>query len=98
MLCTSLEEALDLIAVNPNIETCWVIGGSSIYKESMELPGCHKIYLTQIDQEFNCDVFFPQIDDKFVELSGNLTKLTSEIQTEGDITYRYKVFEKQIIM
>ena len=98
MLCPSLEDALKSIECNSNIETCWVIGGSSIYKEAMELPNCHRIYLTKIDQEFECDVFFPQIDNKkFVEIADNLKQIGSEIQTEGDITYRYKVFENQIL-
>merc|ERR1712141_750304 len=47
-LCTSLKEGLDLLKESSDIETCWIIGGSSIYKESMSMPGCERIYLTHI--------------------------------------------------
>ena len=94
-LCSSLKEGLDLAKGHPDIETCWVIGGSSIYKESMNLPECHRIYLTQIDQEFKCDVFLPPIDETaFRQLSDDVSELTSAVQVEGDITYSFKVFEK----
>lgn len=35
----------------------WVIGGSSIYNMAIRHWACHKIYLTQIDNIFNCDTF-----------------------------------------
>ena len=30
----------------------------------MKLEQCHRIYLTEIDQSFNCDTYFPKIDFK----------------------------------
>ena len=72
------------------------LGGYSIYKEDIELENCHRIYLTQIDQEFECDVFFPQIsNEKFNDISDHTMDVTAEMQQEGDITYRYKVFENK---
>ena len=92
----SLRESLEFLERNADIETCWIIGGSSVYQESMNLPGCNKIYLTHIDQEFDCDAFFPPIDsEKFVELSGDIAGLDMSVQSEGDITYHYKVFERK---
>ena len=90
-----MKEGLGLLDEHPDIETCWIIGGSSVYKESMSLPQCNKIYLTHIDKEFKCDVFFPPIDDEtFVEMPKFMAGVPSQIQSEGDITYSYKVFEK----
>ena len=62
----------------------------------MELKSCNRIYLTQIDQDFECDVFFPQIStEKFIDISDHTMDVTAEMQKEGDITYRYKVFENK---
>ena len=96
ILCRSIAEALSFLEGKANIETCWVIGGYSIYNEAMELKSCNRIYLTQIDQDFECDVFFPQIStEKFIDISDHTMDVTVEMQEEGDITYRYKVFENK---
>lgn len=39
------------------IETAWVIGGSEIYKWVLEKNLCHRVYLTRIQKEFECDTF-----------------------------------------
>lgn len=43
-------------------EECFVIGGASIYKILMSYA--NKMYVTQIDKEFEGDVYFPKIDEK----------------------------------
>lgn len=39
----------------------FIIGGASIYK--LLLPKANKLYITKINQEFEGDVFFPEIDE-----------------------------------
>ena len=39
----------------------FVIGGASIYK--LLLPKASKLYITKINQEFDGDVYFPEIDE-----------------------------------
>ena len=41
-------------------EENFVIGGATIYK--LLMPYCNKLYMTHIDQEFDGDVYFPEID------------------------------------
>lgn len=41
-------------------EESFVIGGASIYKELM--PLVNKMYITKINEEFEGDAYFPQID------------------------------------
>ena len=94
-LCVSLGDGLDLVKSRSDIETCWIIGGSSIYQESMNMTECHRIYLTHIDQDFKCDVFFPSIGESYRQLDENESGVTSQLQTENDVTYHYKVFEKK---
>lgn len=42
-------------------EECFVIGGASIY--NMLMPYTNKMYVTKIDEEFDADTFFPNIDE-----------------------------------
>ena len=41
----------------------FVIGGSSVYKQALELPQTKYILITRIYKEYDCDVFFPEILD-----------------------------------
>ena len=41
-------------------EENFVIGGATIYK--LLMPMCNKLYVTHIDEEFEGDVYFPEID------------------------------------
>ena len=43
-------------------EENFVIGGASIYK--MLMPYANKMYITKIEEEFEGDKFFPDIDEK----------------------------------
>ncbi len=56
-VATSLEEALQLTQQENEV---FVIGGAEIYRKA--LPLAHRIYLTQIHQDFDGDTFFPSID------------------------------------
>lgn len=51
----SIEEAL--LLTNSN---CFIIGGGEIYKQSLNLA--EQIYMTQIDEEFEGDTTFPELD------------------------------------
>jgi dihydrofolate reductase len=65
------------------------IGGGSIYQEC--LPYIGRAYVTKIDEEFDADTFFPNLDtaDEF--------KLSSEAEwiSEGYHKYRYCVYERR---
>jgi dihydrofolate reductase len=51
----SIEEAL--LLTNSD---CFIIGGGEIYKQSLNLA--EQIYMTQIDEEFEGDTTFPELD------------------------------------
>ena len=52
----SLEAACELIGTAP----AFIIGGAEIYAESISL--CNRLIITEINQQFQCDAFFPTID------------------------------------
>ncbi len=47
--------------VNDRDEEVFVCGGSTVYLQL--LPYCNKAYVTHIDEEFDADVFFPNLDE-----------------------------------
>lgn len=84
MSAASLDAAL-LLSKEAGAERCFVIGGAQIYAEGLAHPDLGVIYLTQIEEIFDCDVFFPRSRElQLVE--------TTDTKTEGDIHYRYQIF------
>ncbi|KAG7312777.1 hypothetical protein JYU34_001154 [Plutella xylostella] len=89
----SIDEAISYIEGREDIESTWVIGGSSIYQAAMEHPNCGKIYLTEIQRSFECDTFFPKIPQEvFKQVKED--EIPEEKQTEGDISYYFRVYKK----
>ena len=43
----------------------FVIGGAQVYDQALNHPECERLFVTKIHQHFNCDVFFPQYEDRF---------------------------------
>ena len=56
---TSFEQALEM--ADPR-STCFVIGGAMIYALALQHPDCEQLLITEIDAEFDCQVFFPPLD------------------------------------
>ncbi|KAK9847913.1 hypothetical protein WJX84_009309, partial [Apatococcus fuscideae] len=69
--CSSLGTAMELLAQPPlanSIEHVFVIGGGQVYKEAIQSELCAAIHLTQIDEDYDCDTFFPKIDQSRFKL------------------------------
>lgn len=82
----SLNEALSLVFGE---EKVFVIGGASIYK--LFLPSADLLYITQIDHEFEGDIYFPTPDK-------DMWKLTKEEHHAPDgqnkYPYTFKLYER----
>ncbi|GJQ82712.1 hypothetical protein Trydic_g19723 [Trypoxylus dichotomus] len=72
-------------------EKIWVVGGSHIYKVCLDNKYFHRLYLTEIKKNYDCDIFFPSLDDKLVEVHD--ADVPKGIQQENDVQFVYKVFE-----
>ena len=74
---SSLEAALALLKDktqdNAKNEQAFIIGGAEIYQQA--LPFANKLIITEIQQTFNCDAFFPLIEAQ------EWTKISSEPQS-----------------
>ncbi len=49
----------DVDKLKQEYKSAWIFGGSYIY--DLFLPFTKEIYATEIDADYNCDTFFPQI-------------------------------------
>ena len=58
-LAGSLDDALRQAAAQTNAEEVFVIGGEQLYRQA--LPLADRLYLTEIEQNFAGDVFFPDV-------------------------------------
>lgn len=95
VLCRSLNEAIERLNntdLGNDIETIWICGGYSVYKEVMDSNLCHRIYFTEIKAKFDCDTFFPEIPSSFKQVP-NDENIPSEEQEENGVKYQYKIFE-----
>ena len=50
--------------------------------------------MTVINHHFDCDTFFPVIDASKFEQVTDDALVSDDLQTEGEITYKYYVYEK----
>ena len=60
-----LKDPDDIIRLKKIYNEIWVIGGQSIYEEYIEKPYVDKLYLTEIEDEFEGDTYFPEIPSYF---------------------------------
>ncbi len=86
--CHDLDAALAQ-AERVGVERCFVIGGGTVYTESLKHPQLQRIYVTEIEESFDCDTFFPDYRSSFVQVS------ESPAKSENGISYSFKVYEKQ---
>ncbi len=81
----SFEEALDF-AKDRDV---FIIGGAEIYKTFM--PFAHKLYITEIDREFEADAYFPEIDYSRWRLVSTEAGIKDE---KNPFDYKWLVYEK----
>lgn len=78
----SLQSALNRLS-SSDIEEVFVIGGGQIFIQAVEHPLCQKLYITHVQGDFNCDVFFPPISRQFFPINA------SEECCEGGIHFHF---------
>ena len=83
-VCTSLEDAINYCKAQKQDEIL-IAGGATIYQQA--LPYADKIYATEIEADFDGDVFFP-------EVGAGWTGTVDETHEENGIVYRYITLQK----
>lgn len=57
LICNSLEEALE---VSKGDNEIFIIGGATIYAEALDKKLVDKMYITELKEAYEADVFFPK--------------------------------------
>ena len=63
--CSSLEDGLERVSACDDVDKIFVVGGANIYEQAIKLPECKQLYITMIQEAFDCDVFFPDFSQNF---------------------------------
>jgi dihydrofolate reductase len=79
----------DIDAFLQNHADVWVIGGAQIYAATLQLAD--ELYITEIDADFQCDVFYPNYTEQF--------ELTHEgpVQQENGLTFRFNRYARRSV-
>jgi len=89
LVAHSLEEALFYASISSYAEDIFIIGGSSMYEEGLTFA--EKLYITEIDHEFEGDTFFPKINfSQWKEIS----RLTVEPDEKNQYRHSYIIYER----
>ena len=70
-------------------EEAFVIGGAMIY--NLLMPYVKKMYVTEIDKEFEGDTFFPRINK---ETWKEISREKGPEDSENKFTYEYVIYER----
>ncbi|MFC1747832.1 dihydrofolate reductase [Pseudomonadota bacterium] len=89
ILAKSLKDAFEKLDELEDLNEVFVIGGASVYRQAIEHEDAEKVYLTEVDSEFDCDAFFPEIPEDFKVES------RSDVQEEDEISYRFAVYVRR---
>ncbi|AET42534.1 thymidylate synthase [Emiliania huxleyi virus 202] len=100
-ISSSIESAIDQLKTVSDVETIYIIGGSYIYKNALDLGIVSKIHMTFVSDARtpsafdNSDTFFPLTVD---ELESNFIKSRSSyITKENHITCSYHTYTGSVI-
>ncbi len=85
----SLDEALLAFSTSKKIDQVFVIGGAQLFAEAILHPQLARLYITRIEEEYDCDLFFPEdIPEEF-----DIASATDTLESDG-LEYSFIVLEK----
>ena len=78
--------SLDQLRASHPDEDIWVIGGATVYAET--ISEAEELLLTEVLGDFNCTKFFPNFTDEF------RLAVQGDDRQEGDVTYRFETWQR----
>lgn len=79
----------DAISLCTDEKDVFIIGGAEIYKQALSL--CNQIYLTRVHENFEADVFFPEIN---ASEWNETEKITFEPDEKNKLAFTFSTLER----
>ena len=79
--------SLDQLGASHPGEDIWVIGGATVYAET--ISEAEELLITQVFGDFNCTKFFPNFTDAF-----RLT-IQGDEREDGGVSYRFETWQRR---
>jgi len=96
-LYNSMEQFNDRLLEFPlkdHVETIWNIGGTEVYQLGLDAPNLQRVYITKIQEEVDCDAFFPKMNmDQWIEVADE--RLPKGVIFENGLHFTFHVYEKR---
>ena len=87
---TSFTEALDRLSDNTlKVNKIFVAGGTELYTEAIAHPYCASIHVTRVHDTYECDAFFPPIDNTVFELQDSASEML-----ENNIKFSFETWRR----
>ena len=84
---TDKESIYDWYKMN-KLDDIWIIGGASVYNQFITHTALQEIYVTEVDEEYKTDTYFPLIPNNFS------ISYKSKIFEEDGIKYCHKIYRR----
>lgn len=78
VVASSVAGALEQLGTRSDVAGIFVIGGEQAYREAVDLPNCCKVYVTRVGVDFECDAFFPPLDEETFKIASVSTSRCKE--------------------
>lgn len=89
LVTSSVSDAVREVSLHADTGDVYIIGGGKIYEEALALSSCTRLYVTRVSKDFECDAFFPAVDEsiyKPIHVSATFC--------HGEIPFDFLVYQK----
>ncbi|NCO56058.1 MAG: dihydrofolate reductase [Bacteroidetes bacterium CG02_land_8_20_14_3_00_31_25] len=87
--CTMVYSIPQILTLCKNKEDCFVIGGSSVYKQFLQFA--ETLYITWVHKAFEADVFFPEISEK----KWQITETEKHHSEENNFDFSFVIYKRK---
>ena len=71
----------------------FIIGGSQVYKDALDIPEIDTIYATEINAEFpDADTFFPEID---MDVWEEISRVHHSADNENNYDFDFVIYKRK---
>nr|CAX68900.1 Dihydrofolate reductase [uncultured bacterium] len=88
MAFSDFDAAIRSLSAMDRIEKIFVIGGGQVFETAIRHSQCQEILVTEIQDSFKCDVFFPDISSRF-----GISNESVVFQSKTGLSYKFISFK-----